>query len=330
MAFRIETRAEMLAAFFFYANDEEQAAAKIQEIMGRQRTQQLSYAIQRALETGMTGLANAEPTSWKLFDWFTRNMSALLNAFEQQMMNPDPEAQQFNEYMRGFGPIDMENPPEIDMTMVPRSLNEVNGRAEDLISLTENLAIILRNMPPNFARPNIDGMSIEQAEAWAQENSRYIDSARWVEFNPVYTYQNGWKMIHLTNDDDYRRAGKELGNCVRHAPSQDAIGFLGHPGVFVLVDENEHPRVALRMGNWGNEQMYLCYDAKAFDRRQRIQIEAVDYKNYIDEFFANTTPSEVYQEQEFEVNPGARWQPTQGWLSRAAQRIACLYSTSSV
>lgn len=313
MAHVIETRREMLASFFFMANDEQRAQAKIQEIMSRNRVQRLSPAIQQALMTAMGHLASAEPTSWKLFDWFTRNMTMILASFEAMMQNPTQDVQRFNDYMRQFGEIDVENPPEIDMAMVPQSLADVNARAESLITLTENIAVILKNMPQQIARPNIDGMTVEQVSAWVNENANYLTSSRWEQLNPVYEYGNGWRMIHLTDDRDFQRAGKELGNCIRHSPPPEGGGFLGHPGIFVMIDENEKPLAALRMGSHGGRDMYICFDAKAFDSQNAQQIEAEQYKEYIDEFLKNTTPSEIYGE---EVEQ--QWEAMPNWLSRVA------------
>jgi len=320
VAFRIETRVEMLSSFLLMANDEERAQAAIQEIMSSNRAQALSPPIKNALQTGMETLAAAEPTSWRLFSWFTRNMTQILQSFEQMMNDPNNyEMQQARQYMNELGPVDMANPPEIDPARIPQSLAEVNARAESLLTVTENAAIILKNMPQQVARPNIDGMTVEDVSSWVQENSRYIGSARWVEFNPVYEYQNGWKMIRLTNDDDYRRAGKELGNCIRHSPPPKGIGYMGHPGVFVLVSDTEKPLAALRMGGRDLSDMYLCYDARAFDREQAVQIEAEEYKDYINEFLSNTTPEQVY---EGEYGGGQQWKKAPQWLARAISKIA--------
>jgi hypothetical protein len=247
-------------------------------------------------------------------------MTEILQSFEQMMNDPNNyEMQQMNEYMNELGPVDMENPPEIDPARIPQALEEVNGRAEALMTITENAATILNNLPQQTARPNIDGMTIDQVSAWVQENSRYITSARWIEFNPVYEYQNGWKMIRLTNDADYQRAGKELGNCIRHRPPPEGTGYVGHPGIFVLVDDAEKPLAALRMGARDLNDMYLCYDAKAFDSEQAVQIEAEEYKDYINEFLSNTSPEEVY---EGEYGNGQQWQTTPQWLARTISKIA--------
>lgn len=312
MAFRIETREEMLSAFLILANDEQRAQVKIQQIMERNRIQEMPIQIRQALLASLNHLSSAEPSSWKLFDWFVRNMSSLLLSFEQVMRQGDPEIDQMNEYMNQFGPFDPQNPPEIDVTRVPRSLMEVNAQAESLMTLTENAAIILKTMPQNIARPNIDGMSVDQVFAWVNENSRYINSARWEEMNPVYQYENGWKMIHLTNEKDFQRAGKELGNCIRHSPPPEGGGFLGHPGIFVLIDEAERPLAALRMGRHGGQDMYVCFDAKSFDSQSALQIEAEEYKQYINEFLQNTNPADIFGEE----LGNARWQAIPQWLSK--------------
>lgn len=319
MAFRFETRREMMASFLIMANEEERAQAKIQEIMAKGGTMALSEPIKQALLTGMSHLASSEPTSWRLFEWFTRNMSQILQAFEQVMNDPQNAAgQQVHQYMNEFGPIDMENPPPIDVARIPQTLMEINGQAEALLTLVENAALILKNMPQQIRRPNIDGMTVEQVSAWAAENSRYVNSARWMELNPVYQYENGWQMIRLTNDKDYQRAGKELGNCIRHSPPPAGMGFLGHPGIFILVDEAQKPLAALRMGSHDRSDMSICYDAKAFDSEQALQIEAKEYKDYINEFLSNTTPEQVYGGD----YDGNQWEASPQWLAKFKSSIS--------
>ena len=301
------------------SNDEERAQVKINEIMRRGRTTALSEPIRQALLSGMQHLADAEPTSWKLFDWFTRNMTQLLSDFEAGMTDQNnPDRQQMDEYMREVGPVDMQN-PQVDLNRIPQSLIDVNARAEALLTVVENAALIVRNMPQGIPRPNIDGMTPEQLTAWVNENSRYIASARWAQFNPVYEYGNGWKMIRLTDDKDYQRAGKELGNCVRHRPPPEGMGFLGHPGIFVLVDDAERPLAALRMGTHGKQDMSICYDAKAFDSQRAMQIEAEEYKAYINEFLTNTTPEQVYGG---EYGSGEQWRANPEWLSKVKSSIS--------
>lgn len=313
------------AGFFVIGNDEQRAQAKIQEIMSRNRMMQLPEPIKMALLDGMNYLAATESSSWRFFDWFARNMSELLIAFEQQMGNADPA---FQEYIRNLGPIDMQNPPEIDMAMVPMDLVEVNAKAEELISLTENLTTIFKNLPPQGQRPNIDGMSIDQVRNWVNENARYIKSSKWVEYNPVYSYENGWEVIHLTHDKDFKRAGKELGNCIRHSPPPEGGGFRGHPGIFVIVDENQNPLVSMRMGERSGQGMYVCFDAKAFEPPSaggRGQVDAETYKEYINEFLRNTNPTDVYGEQYDQYN---EWQAAPAWLSKIV-RVSRLISLRS-
>lgn len=312
MAFRIETRAEML---FRYAGDEEdyqQAQRKIVEIMQRNRIRQSSPAIQQSMEAGLRQLADAEPSSWKFFDWFVSNMLRLLQGFENMMENNNEIRQQLN----ALGPLDPNNPPPNEQ--LPQTLLEVNAQAENLMTLTEEAATINKTMPANIPRPAFGNMDTQQMGQWVQENSRYLTSAKWEEFNPVYTYENGWQVLRLTSDKDYMRAGKELANCVRYAPD---LGWKGHKGIFVIVDENETPRVALRMGTRDETSMDICYDAKA--KIQGKQADALPYADFITQFLNETSPQQMYGEDYSLYDYGDKWRASpelRQWMPEISAR----------
>ena len=281
MAFRIETRQEMLSGFRYAAIIKEQ--------------KQFGYFLGSWVFSDVDDATKAANTRQQILN--TKNVKEneeTRYVVEQVLTSLDDSAWRWFEYATKWT-LHYTKQVAAEGLVPEEYKTRLNGLVENLITqVNQGSANHTRMQSPE----QYSQWTPKQLEEWNKENNQgdRLQGSKFYKNNVIYTFPDGSTMVRLENEKDYEMVGEKLFNCVRH---EQPNGWKNHPGMIALVDPEGNPKAVARFGGDGQriispgepQYMKICYEFQSQEKGHPVI--AYNYGEYLFEFLEKTTPEDL-------------------------------------